>query len=580
MRIALLLSLLLLAAVAPRPAHADAALRAATGILEQRSADLEDRIDAARSIGRSCPVEGAPVLARALNDPHPAIREAAADALWTAALSDDAGAREAVAAVGDALRRALDDPSVEVAAIAASALEASGETREALADVRRDVLRARGGSPYARFIAARGLIGLDPPAALAPVLLDWGTALYADEASGRRGSIRDDLDLLDRALARLLRDGGPDAAQALAVEAGGASPVNLHLLTALAGSPPPGWLDLLLRTVDSPHAPSRERAWALLGARRAPDEAARWMPRAIAALDDPDTQAPALRALRESAGCCAQPLELLAAIALDPPSDAARLAAVEALARASDATSSEVDPAVLPVAKAAALRVFPPLLAARPRDDAFDAALGGLMFTERDDAARAEVLAAAIRANPDPAARIALIDRLSPSGTRGAAAVEAVKPHADSPDPATREAALRALSAIAPAWRESAQRAASGAARAVTPAPAGAPGVPLMKLFDAIRADDPAPLARLVTRANVNASTRMPDGTETGDAPLDAAVSHCGLPMMDAAKLQRVFRILLDAGADPERPGRDGDTPMTRAKYQCPPEVLALLAGG
>jgi hypothetical protein len=257
-----------------------------------------------------------------------------------------------------------------------------------------------------------------------------------------------------------------------------------------------------------------------------------------------------------------------------------RLGAVEALARASDAMSSDVDPAVLPVGKAQALRVFPGLLAARARDDAFDAALGGLMFAERDDAARAAVLADALRANPDPAARIALIDQLSPSGTRGAVATEAVRPFADSPDPATREAALRALSAIAPAWRESVQRAASGTARAVAPASADAPGLPLMKLFDAIRADDPAPLARLVTRANVNASTRMPDGTATGDAPLDAAVSHCGLPMMDTAKLQRVFRILLDAGADPERPGRDGDTPMTRAKFQCPPEVLAVLAGG
>ena len=580
MRITLLLSFLLFAAAAARPAHADAALRASIGTLEQRSAELDDRIDAARSIGRYYPVEGAAALARALNDTEPAIREAAAGALWTAALSDRPGAREAVAAVGDPLRRALDDPSLEVAAIAASALEAAGTPREELADVRRDVLRARGGSSYARFIAARGLIGLDPPAALAPVLVDWGTDLYAAEASGRRGGISGDLQLLDRALLRLLREGGEGAPEALAAEVGTASPVTVHLLSALATSPPPGWLDLLLRTVDSPHAPSRERAWALLGTLRSPADTARWVPRATAALDDREAVLPALGALREAAGCCVQPLERVAALALDPPSDAARVAALQVLARASDAMSGQVEPAVLGPAKSAALRAFAPTLSAQPRGEAFDAALGGLMFTERDDAARAALLADAIRANPDPAARIALIDRLSPSGTRGAAAAEAVKPYADSPDAATREAALRALSAIAPAWRESAQRAASGATRAVAPAAADAPGVPLMKLFDAIRADDPAPLARLVTRANVNASTRMPDGTATGDAPLDAAVSHCGLPMMDGAKLLRVFRTLLDAGADPERPGRDGDTPMTRAKYQCPPEVLALLAGG
>lgn len=579
MRIALLLSCLTVATVLAGPAHADAALRSFIGTLEQRSADLDDRIDAARAIGRHYAVDGSPALARALNDTEPAIREAAALALWNAALSKSPGAREAVAAVADALRRALDDPSVAIAAIAAGALEASGESREALAEVRRDVLRARGAGAHARFIAARGLIGLDPPAALAPGLVDWGTDLYAAQAAGRRGSISDDLEQLDRALARLLREGGPGAAAALAGEAGSASPATVHVLAALATAPPPGWIDLLLRAVDSPHAPSRARAWELLGARRAPDEAARWMPRAIAALDDPDDLPAALGALRAAAGCCTQPLARIAGVALDPPSDAARLAAVEALARASDALSDGVEPAVLAVAKSEAMRVFPALLAARPRDAAFDAALAGLMFTERDDAYRAAVLAGAIRANPDPAARIALIDRLSPSGTRGAAAAEVVKPFADSPDPATREAALRALSAIAPAWRESARRAASGVARATATSAPDAAGVPLMKLLEAIRADDPAPLARLVTRANVNASTRMPDGTETGDAPLDAAVGHCGLPTMDAARLQRVFRSLLAAGADPERPGRDGDTPMTRAKHQCPPEVLAVLAG-
>jgi hypothetical protein len=41
-----------------------------------------------------------------------------------------------------------------------------------------------------------------------------------------------------------------------------------------------------------------------------------------------------------------------------------------------------------------------------------------------------------------------------------------------------------------------------------------------------------------------------------------------------------VVRTLLAQGADPERPGPDGDTPMTRAKYACPAEVMEVLASG
>jgi hypothetical protein len=444
------------------------------------------------------------------------------------------------------------------------------------------VLRARGASAYSRFIAARGLIGLDPAAALAPVLAEWGADLYAAEATGRRGSISGDLELLDRALARLLREGGPGATDALVAEAGGASPVTVNLLKALGTAPPPPaeWIALLLRAVDSPHAPSRALAWSLLGARRAADDAARWVPRAIAALDEPDAVVSALGALREAAGCCAQPLERVAAIALDPPSEAARVAALQVLARASDALSDDVEPAVLVPAKSAALRAFAPTLAAQPRGEAFDAALGGLMFTERDDAARAGVLADAIRANPDPAARIALIDRLSPSGTRGAVAVEVVRPYADSPDPATREAALRALSAIAPAWRESAQRAAAPAARPVAAVAPGVRGVGLMAMMQVVREGDAAAITRLVPPEKANAPLVMPDGSTPGRAPLDTAIDHCGLPQMDTARLVMVVRTLLAQGADPERPGPDGDTPITRAKYACPDEVMAVLAGG
>ena len=56
---------------------------------------------------------------------------------------------------------------------AAGALASMKEPAEALAPARRRVLQAGGQSRYAAFLAARGLIGIDPPATLVPALLTY-----------------------------------------------------------------------------------------------------------------------------------------------------------------------------------------------------------------------------------------------------------------------------------------------------------------------------------------------------------------------------------------------------------------------
>ncbi len=579
MRLRIASCVLLLCIVVAGPVSADASLRAYASVLGQRSAELDDRIDAARALGRYFPVQGVAAMAKALNDPEPAIREAAAAALWTAALSDEPGAREAVMADADRLRTALGDRSIEVVALAAAALEAAGEPRESLVEVRLDVLNARDATPYARFIVARGLIGLQPPKLLAPALVAYGTEVYAQQARGQRGSIGDALEVFDDALVRLLDEGGSGAADALAAEAGTASPATPHVLKALATAPPSGWVELLLAAVDSPHAPTREAAWPLLGAQRSAEARARWLPRAIDALDQPDSVLHALSALQQVAGCCADGLERVGALARAGQPAEVQLAALRLLARASDSSSETADAGVLAEARPAALGAFEPLLARAPRGEAFDVALDAMPYTIPDDGERAVVLAAALRANTDPAAQRAIIGSLSIGGTRSGAAVDALRPFAEASDPATREAALRTLSAIAPAWRESAQRAAAGVPRAVAPVAPGVRGVAMMAMMEAVRSGDAAAIAKLVPPDKANAPMVMPDGSAPGRAPLDNAIDHCGLPQIDTPRLLMVVRTLLAQGADPERPGPDGDTPMTRAKYACPPEVMAVLAG-
>lgn len=572
---------LLLALLLCTPVHADeSSLRALRGILESRGADLDDRIDAARSLAREDPARSAPVLARALDDPAPAIRVAAADALWELALSDAAGAQAAVLAQRAALDVALGDVEPAVAVRAASALEACGTPRESLAPVRRALLHARGVDPYERFVAARGLVGLAPPAALAAAMEDYGTWLYAEQAADRRGGIADDLALLDAALARLVRGGGADAAAALAALTDTASPVVPHVLAALSAAPPPDWVARLLAATRSPHAETVGRAWALLGARRSPPELAQWTPAAVAALDDARQSTAALDALRAVAGRTREGLAAAAGIARATGDPGLRRAALELLARASDATAPDVAADVLPVARREALAAFLPRLSGSARDAAFDVALDAMPYTVRDDAERAALLAQALQANPDPAARIALIGQLANGGTRAAVAAPAVVAFADSPDPATREAAQRTLASIAPAWRESRDRAARGAERAVAPVAPGTRGVAMMPLAEAIVAGDVARVTRLVPRERVNAGLVMPDGRQIERAPLDTAIDHCGLPQVAPAKLLAVVQALLALGADPERPGPDGTTPLTRAKYACPEDIVAALAGG
>ncbi len=159
----------------------------------------------------------APVLATLLGNADPAIRLAAAEELWELAGQKP----DAFSVAEPALRQALDDADPAIAMNAAGALATMNVPAEQLAPSRRRVLADRRVSGYVAFLAARGLVSVDPAPPLLPDLVDY--YLDAVEAEARGGS-DDNVQIADQALSALCSSG----------DAGLVAP----MLAALDASPP------------------------------------------------------------------------------------------------------------------------------------------------------------------------------------------------------------------------------------------------------------------------------------------------------------------------------------------------------
>jgi hypothetical protein len=106
---------------------------------------------------------------------------------------------------------------------------------------------------------------------------------------------------------------------------------------------------------------------------------AEWAPAAARALQDPRRQGNAVRALGDVAGKTAVGMPELARLGESTAPEAVRVAALAALASASDATR-ERPAAVLAAAKPAALQAFRSVLARERAGPVFDEAARGLRY--------------------------------------------------------------------------------------------------------------------------------------------------------------------------------------------------------
>jgi HEAT repeat protein len=566
----------------PASAADEAFVRASAGILQSRTMSVKDRVEAADSLARSAPAAAVPLLVDVLNDPSEPVRRAAARGLRTIARDGNPDDAAAARAAKPALSGALNDASLAVAMYAADALEALGEPKTTLADVRRKALRTPGAYSYERFLAARGLIGVDPPPALTPFVIDFVFEEHARASGSDSAGARDNIAVANAVLAQLVRTGDRGVLAVLERAAAMNRPGSGDVLRAmaLATPPPEHFARLLVAAADSPDAETVTVAFELMSKLSMPVDLNEWTPAAARALADPRRQEAAARALRAVAGKTVVGVPELARLATSNAPDNVRTIALSALADASDGTRGLPAP-LLTASKPAALDAFRTVLGRERPGPPFDEAARALRFTERDFARSAAMYADALKTNPDAGAQVALLGYIVQAHSEAGPLADDLRPFGSSSDTKVRDAAIATLDAIKPSWREAATRAAAVNAGAL-PKPAapqpGAKGIDMLKFYSALRDGDRTAIARLVNSGNVNLPLVMPNGNLTGFTPIGGALQHCGLPQVTAARIAAAVTQLMALGADPEQ--RIGSqTLLDYAKAACPPEVQQALLG-
>jgi hypothetical protein len=324
--------------VAPMAAaQSDAAAKVFAEQDKEALRDLErgsaaEQIKAADRLGIAFAARTAPVLAKHLGSGDTAIRLSAAKTLWSLA----GKSADAYAAARPALEAALDDVNAAVAMNAAGALSAMKVPAEALAPARRRVLKEGHPQPYVLFLAARGLIGLDPSAMLAPALLAY---LEQVSTAAQRGGSRDNVQLARGALERLAdtQERAPIALMLEHLQRTRSSQVVLLRVLHRYSPRPEGWTDTLLFHAGSQDRDVASLSWDLLGDQTDAQSLAKWAPRAAVLLGAADRRDMALSAFGRAAGKTAIGLSELAALAANSTaSESQRMRAIEILGNAAD----------------------------------------------------------------------------------------------------------------------------------------------------------------------------------------------------------------------------------------------------
>lgn len=548
----------------------------AEALRDLESDDAAKQIAGAKYLDVEAADRTAPLLAKHLSHADVEIRRSAASLLWTLAGKKAAAFEPARAA----LRAALDDPDGAVAMNAAGALSNMKEPAESMAPARRRVLQLPGQRRYVHFLAARGLIGIDPPATLVTPLLDY---LEETSVAAKRGGSRDNVKLARSALERLVdtKDRailGPVRDQLRVTQAAWAT--LLPLLDRFSPKPD-DWTAVLLDYTAHADRDTAGEAWGLLGKQLDAASLAQWTPRAAAALAAPAQRRNALRALSEAAGRTTTGLKELAALAGDAgAAEEDRLWAVQILGAAADTSREGRDAGAIRAAQAHWLAACEPVMKGGKPGKAFDACVrpSPFAFADRKDLARH--LASWLAANPDAGAKVELLGRLEGLWSEAYDATDTVKAELANTDPRVKQAAEKALDRIRPAWREAgarAERKAAAPAPKAAAAPSG-PGADGAALYGAIRVGDVAQVKKLVTAANVRQPVRFPQ-MQNPPAPLTVAVNYCGIPTVTPAQLAEIVAHMIALGADPDVKDNSGENLFDRAKYACPAEVMKALGG-
>lgn len=392
--------------------------------------DPKERASAAHWLGGRKQPAAVAALAAALSDPDATVRQAAASALW------DTG-KDAAAAKPE-LQKTLADRDAAVVARAAGALAAMDVPDAELADGWRRALDGARDDATA-FLAARGLIGIDPPEKLATPILTW-IAKNADQAAHPPRGVsstdyRDSAEHGAKALEHLLNQGAEPLLPLLDKTVRRTPESGKYVLGALAHAKklPPGTVDLALAHTHSEDEDTRDAAITLAGKVTAEKEAAKWIPEAIRLLSDRDesVRSSAVWALRGVKGLAhdAAP-ELARIVATGPPR--LRSSAAEAL--------EEIGNVSNPIAKADKIAVAAaakgPLAAAmKDKDhDLAPAAVSAYNVLYIDNAELVAALADVAVSGADVAARQKALQCLRNRQGQSRSALDAIRPLANASD--------------------------------------------------------------------------------------------------------------------------------------------------
>ena len=303
----------------------------------QKSKKAEERAKAARFLGGRNQAEAVEALAQALTDKEPSVREAAASALWRTGK----GAKAAT----PALRKALDDPEPRVIARAAGALDfMDAATPEDLAPARRRALEGAR-DPYTTFVAARGLIGIDPPRTVLPGLFPYLAA--EAEAMAKPGGWLDHNDNVQAAEEALKRVGKTKDRSAIPLlqnelERSPWSAPSLLKTLVLFKPPPERFVQTLIREMQARYPKTRQTALFACRDLGGDADVAVWAPEAQVLLRDADesVRGEAVWALQKAGGRAAAAAPDLARLLKEESAPRVRARAAEALGELGDASQA------------------------------------------------------------------------------------------------------------------------------------------------------------------------------------------------------------------------------------------------
>jgi HEAT repeat protein len=559
--------------------------------------DAGDRADAARGRGGRKRAEAVSALAAALSDPDAAVRQAAASALW------DTG-RDAAAAK-PALEKALADPVAAVTARAAGALAAMGVPDTELASAWRRALEGARDDATA-FLAARGLVGIDPPGTVGPPILAYlarNAEAAAHPKSGRSSlDHRDSAEAAQKALERLVKADAAPVLPLIAKTVRETPASGRYALGALAKAPklPPGTLDLALESMGSSDPATRDAALALAGKLTSEKDAVRWIPEATRLLGDTDASVrmEACWVLKGMKGLSAGAAPELVTLLTSDPDPRVRARAAETLGEIGDASNPVAKTEKIAVASAARAP-----LAAAMKDadhDLAPAAVAAYNVLYIDNAELVAALADAAVSGRDVAARQKALQCLRNRQGQAKSAIPTLQPLSRSADKLIADDARTAIEWIErggagspgairegfPATPASAAKGASPAApAAAAPADKASEERALASLRERHLEFNEPGFYRALLEADAGAIRDYLEGgmsanhvfaDENRRTPLMVLFFH-GASCAQGAEGRDIVVLLLRHGADVNAQDEKKNTPLMFAADKCDRETLRLL---